>query len=303
MKIYFNRRPVEGPWGGGTKVLSAIVQECIIRKHEISFEEEIHTERVFDIMFCMDPRPNQFVRFEDLIQKKLKDRTSKIIQRVGDLGTHGKPELLHLVQRTTRYADLVIFPSKWAQENSGISKKSIVICNAPLAQFFVETKQRINERISIVSHHWSNNTYKGFDIYEKLDQFCRDNNQFSFTFIGRKPDNIHLLNHIEPQDVKGLIDKLPNYDLYVTASRLEAGANHVLEAMAVGLPVLFHTDGGSINEYCEGRGISYSNFEDLKNLLIRKEHENIAFQKFKRNSKDMAKEYVDILEKEHENKH
>jgi hypothetical protein len=303
MKIYFNRRPVEGPWGGGTKVLSAIVQECSIRKHKIFFEEEIHSNQEFDIMFCMDPRPSQFARFEDLVQKKTRNKNSKIIQRVGDLGTHGKPELLHLVQRTTRYADLVIFPSKWAQKNSGVTSRSTVVSNAPLEQFFVEPKTKSNERISIVSHHWSNNVYKGFDIYEALDQFCRINNEYSFTFIGRKPDNVQLSNHIEPQDVKGLVEKLPNYDLYVTASKLEAGANHVLEAMAVGLPVLFHVDGGSINEYCEGRGISYSSFEDLKNLLIHKEHENIVFQKFKRNSKDMAKEYVDILEKEHENKH
>lgn len=296
MNIYFNRRPVTGPWGGGTKILSAIVQECLERNHSVFFEEEIHTKNSLEILFCTDPRQNQFVGFEDLFKYRTINNRSKLIQRVGDLGTHGKPELLSLVQRTTNYVDLVVFPSMWARDNSGILKKSIVIPNAPLEQFFIPKKNIVNDTVKIVSHHWSNNSYKGFEIYQKLDNFCKINNGYSFTFIGRKPDDIQLSNHIEPQDVIGLTEKLPNYDLYITASRLEAGANHVLEAMAAELPVLFHIDGGSINEYCEGRGISYSNFEELANILTHKKYESVTFKKLTKNSKDMAKEYVDLFE-------
>ena len=36
MKIYFNRKPVVGPWGGGNKTLHALV-EAVSRKHEITY--------------------------------------------------------------------------------------------------------------------------------------------------------------------------------------------------------------------------------------------------------------------------
>ena len=70
MKIYFNRRPVLGPWGGGTKVLSAIVEECKLRGHEVLFEEQIHFEQNIDALFCVDPRPTQTIDFHQLLSYK-----------------------------------------------------------------------------------------------------------------------------------------------------------------------------------------------------------------------------------------
>ena len=304
MKIYFNRKPVFGPWGGGSKILSSIVEECKRRNHNVFFEEDIKIHKGFDVLFCFDPRPTQQVKLENLVSYRFKNPSSKLIQRVGDLGTHGKPELFQLIKQSVNYADLVIFPSNWAKETSKILKNSLVIPNAPLENFFVEKKFRNDNVISIVSHHWSNNTYKGFEIYELLDRFCVDNPTFKFTFIGRKPDNTKLKNYLEPQDIEGLVNNLPNHDLYITASKLEAGANHVLEAMAVGLPVLYHVDGGSINEYCENRGVQYSNFEELTNILLEKKYEPAIknFSKLTRNSKHAAIEYVDVIERIYENK-
>ena len=52
---------------------------------------------------------------------------------------------------------------------------------------------------------------------------------------------------------------LPKHDIYLTASLEEAGANHVLEAIAAGLPIVYRKGGGSINEYCKNFGIEYEN--------------------------------------------
>ena len=52
-------------------------------------------------------------------------------------------------------------------------------------------------------------------------------------------------------------------DIYLTASEEEAGANHVLEAMACGLPVVYHNNGGSIPEYCKPCGIGFDNFDQM----------------------------------------
>ena len=64
-----------------------------------------------------------------------------------------------------------------------------------------------------------------------------------------------------------LSDFLPKQDIYITASLEEAGANHVLEAMASGLPVVYHEDGGSIVDYCKSRGEAYRTFEQLVKKL------------------------------------
>ena len=57
--------------------------------------------------------------------------------------------------------------------------------------------------------------------------------------------------------------ELPRHDIYITASREEAGANHVLEAMAAGLPVVYHKGGGSIENYCSAYGESFENIQGM----------------------------------------
>ena len=301
MKFYFNRRPVSGPWGGGSKVITAICEESVRRGHEIFFENDIHKNEFFDIIFCSDPRPGP-TSFDDLLAYRTKNPRTKLIQRVGDLGTHGKPDLFMLVKASTKFADLVIFPSNWAKNFSKIDGiNSITIENAPIKTFFAQKPERTADSpIRLVSHHWSNNQFKGFEVYEALDKFCNLRGGFTFTFIGRKPEGCFLTNHVPPKDAQQLSEELAKHDIYITASKREAGANHVLEAMALGLPVLFHRLGGSINEYCDGRGLVYDDADDLIRKL---EDPNLvsdllSFKKpYTRNSDQMASEYVDVFER------
>jgi hypothetical protein len=302
MKVYFNRRPVQGPWGGGSKVLCAIIDECKRRQHEVFFEEQIFVEKDLDILFCMDPRPNSLVSYDDLVYARNSNARSKIIQRVGDLGTHGKPDLFDLVKKTSNVSDLLIFPSRWAMESlPTLNQNRRVISNAPLPEFVKKRKSRDEEgTIRIVSHHWSNNSMKGFEVYELLDRYCLTSGErYTFTFIGRKPEVVHLANHVPPQDVSGLVEELPRHHIYVTASRQEAGANHVLEAMGLGLPVLYNRDGGSINEYCKDFGMSYGTFEELIWTLENKQKDLLDFyatKSYTRTSIDMAVDYVNLFE-------
>jgi len=308
MKIYFNRRPILGPWGGGSKVLNEIVEECKSRSHELFFEEDIKLSLDFDVIFCMDPRPNHASNFYDLMSKK--NSGNIFVQRVGDLGTHGKPDLLEVLKRTSSVVDKVIFPSEWAKNYltniSGI-KDSVVIPNAPLKKFIDSKKSTkySGGTMKLVTHHWSDNNMKGFDVYEKLDKFCESKGDTTFTYIGRKPSGVFLKNSIGPQDVESLSRLLAQNHVYVTASKKEAGANHVLEAMALGLPILYHKDGGSINEYCQSRGIEYEDFDHLIEILSDKSRirdlQNVSYE---RTSLDMAREYVDFFERwAHENQH
>ena len=250
MKVYFNRRPVQGPWGGGSKIISSIIDECLKRRHKILFEEQLNSCSDIDTIICFDPRPNQHINFQNLLDYRQKFG-AKIIQRIGDLGTHGKPELFEALKKTTPYSDVLIFPSDWAKNYLNQNNKSQYVIRNAAAQEFINYKdyyKSFDGIINLVTHHWSDNSNKGFDLYQKLDDYCLASKKYTFTYIGRKPANIVLSKHLPPLDVNGLINELPNYHVYITASKLEAGANHVLEAMAMNLPVLYHADGGSINE-------------------------------------------------------
>lgn len=303
MRIFFNRAPVRGPWGGGSKVLSSIIDQCLLRNHDVTFDINVKS----DIIFCMDPRPNQVTNFNTLLFMRQRDK-SKIIQRIGDLGTHGKPDLLSLVKGSSSFSDHLVFPSRWAKDKLGINdNKSSIIHNAPLPEFIKSDRvSNIDKEYSLVTHHWSDNHMKGFDTYEFIDKSCEGTGNVNFTYVGRKPESVNFKNYKPPKDTPGLIEEFKKHNLYITASKQEAGANHVLEAIASGLPVLYHKDGGSIVEYCQDYGVMYDNNDHLMSIL--KDASMLSFliqnqKKYTRDSIQMSIEYVDLIEKIYENKH
>jgi len=262
MKVYLNRRPVSGPWGGGNKTVKALSDKLIKEGHEVFYD---FNRTDFDIIFCVDPRPdNAGIWYQNFLNYK-NQFGSKIIQRVGDLGTHSKPELFELVSQCLPQSDHIIFPSLWAKNLSKFSKNNYsIIQNRSISLFHKFKKNNIPQcPVKIVTHHWSNNPKKGFDTYSFLDNNL--DNDFEFTYVGRLPLDLRFKNsnHILPLSGEELARELSEHDVYLTASKEEAGANHVLEAMACGLPVIYHDQGGSINEYVGNRGISFASNSDL----------------------------------------
>ena len=259
--FYFNRLPVLGPWGGGNKTITAIVERLVSLGHTVlgDLRDDV------DVVFCVDPRPSSAgvtyqTMFDFAARKKI-----PLIQRVGDVGTHGKPDLTHLVRLSMSLSDHVIFTSDWAKNYVGCASRCTVIQNGALTQFFSgrESSRAADNRVRIVTHHWSNNPMKGIALYERLaDEIDQGKHNFDFTYVGRSSSKLESRT-ISPLDVDGLISELPRHDIYVSASQYEAGANHILEAMACGLPVIYSSQGGSIPEYCDGRGIEFTTYEEL----------------------------------------
>ena len=54
MKIFINRKPVSGPWGGGNKSVTALHERLIEEDFEIAdtLSDDVK------IIFCFDPRPD-----------------------------------------------------------------------------------------------------------------------------------------------------------------------------------------------------------------------------------------------------
>tara|TARA_R110001583_G_scaffold16272_13_gene66727 strand:- start:9541 stop:10449 length:909 start_codon:yes stop_codon:yes gene_type:complete len=268
VKVFINRKPVSGPWGGGNKTVSALASA--LEPHASVVFDLDHSD--IDVIFCFDPRPcPQGVWYQHFLDYREK-HGCKIIQRVGDVGTHGKPDLFSLVSQSTNLSDFIIFPSEWARNEINYRKDNYkVISNAPLDRFYLNRDKRDvpAQKLNIVTHHWSTNTMKGFDIYEKLGEYCINRDDIRFTYIGRYPSSAKTagINLIDPKDIDFLSKEIPMHDIYLTASKLEAGANHVLEALAAGLPVIYREGGGSIDEYCKDYGERYSDFNSLVSAI------------------------------------
>jgi len=265
MKIYLNRQPVEGPWGGGNHTVINLGNRLMESGHQVVF----HLEDKIDVIFCFDPRPNNYgEEYRHFINYKNQYGT-KIVQRVGDLGTHNKPRLTELVRWSIQLSDFVVFPSEWAKEHINYKKFNYkIIKNCPPSIFGGNRRANsaVEKNLKIVTHHWSMNEKKGFNFYSDLGALIKSGKleNIKFTYIGRYNDKFSKqgIEYIKPKNSYELSNILPHHDVYLTASIEEAGANHVLEAMAAGLPVIYRANGGSIEEYCSDYGIKYGNSID-----------------------------------------
>jgi len=301
MIVYVNRQHVAGPWGGGNRTIKALHDVLILNDHTPVYD----IREKFDVIYCHDPRPNdEGIRYEHLLW--LKDNKGiPIFQRVGDVFFHRGQEYTDYLKETLKYSDKVSYITPWAAkflEQEIDENKHVVHMLRPPKSFYVDRKKRDDKKIRMLTHHWSTNPLKGFDFYLEIDKVLERYSNLEFFYLGRKPDDFKPKNIkvIEVKDEKGVIEELRSADLYVTASKFETGGNHIVEAMANSLPVLYHKDGGGICDLSLDNGYSYSNIEDfqveLSKMIKNIETKENTFDKFEGTLEDVCLEYVKCME-------
>ena len=243
MKIYINRRPKLGPWGGGIKTVNKLVNKLIQEGHSVCYKLENNV----DVIFCIDPRPNEYGEwYQNFIDYRNVNPGTKIIQRVGDLGTHSKPELTKLVAQTLQISDFMIFPSEWSRDWIGFKGDNCeVVHNAPMSIFYENRQVNLTTSVKpkLVTHHWSMNPKKGFHFYQFLQEHIDRTSEFDFKYIGRLPDEINIKNKTDPIAASALSIELPKNDIYITSSIYEHYQGHYYNTM-----VMVGSD-GSVQHY------------------------------------------------------
>jgi len=299
MKTYLNRKPVDGPWGGGNRFVKALSKALVEEGHQVVYD----LQPGIDVVFCFDPRHGSGDGYDRLLSY-CRESEIPLIQRVSDLGTHGKPELTDMVRRSVNTSDFLIFPSYWAKDWLGYENANcVVIPNRPLKVFHEHkrTATPTNGVVKIVTHHWSTNVKKGFEIYKGIDYFSKIIPGIEFTYIGRLPEGFRFsgATYLPPMTETNLAVELSKHHIYLTASQEEAGANHVLEAMAAGLPVIYPISGGSILEYCKEHGEMYSSPDQILKLVqkIMNDYESydLNLASYTDTIDDTIKEYMEII--------
>lgn len=273
MKILLNRKPVDGPWGGGNHFLIGMIEEAHRRGYETTFSLEDN----IDVIYLHDPRPDELgISINEAHRYKAYKPSTFIMHRVNECdarkGTQGVDDML---RQTSSVTDFTIFVSNW-MKNHHLEKgwkcdATTVFVNGVKKDHFYPREKIKNGKINIVTHHWSSNELKGFDIYNELDTWVENNPDFTFTYIGREQGKFKNTNVVKPLFGKALGDELGKYDVYISASRFDPGPNHVLESLASGIPTYAHSDGGGSVEFA-GDDFTYSSMEDLEKILLSKNY-------------------------------
>lgn len=254
--------PIElKPQGGGYYFLEAFKAYLESIGWEVTFTPEKDT----DILFT-----NHWMVPRRMILEAIRRKPDiRIIQRInGCAQDYGREIQADRKQgAVNKLADLTIFQSQYSryanrEKYPVIGADGPVIHNPVDINLFTPDGERIAlpEGVNLACVTWSMNRKKGWpEIYEAARRYP----DIRFVLCGQFPEVPQLPN----MDVRGVLDRedlartLRSCDAMLTFSQSEACPNHVLEALASGLPVLYR-DSGAMAEIIEGCGFEIS-IEDL----------------------------------------
>jgi hypothetical protein len=280
LKIAIGSRIIDGPWGGGNLFakhltahlqakgmevvhgLSGAVPDIVLLTHATASDSASFTMRELAVKLLLPG-------WRPLVVHRINNSSDA---RKDDRNAFNKGRIL-----ASRLADHTVFLSEWlraiyARDGFDSPAWSILMNGGDDTLFKPAARPPAagKRKLSIVTHHWSNNAKKGFDIYRQLDGYIAAAGQdcpVSFTYIGRLPDGFRFAasTHLDPMSAAQLAVALPAYDIYLTAAQSEAAGMHHIEGALCGLPILYLESGG-IPEYCRGFGISYTHGDFLDRL-------------------------------------
>ena len=271
MRISLNIRRIDGPYGGGNRFAEGLERHLREAGHDVF--RELLTE--LDVILIVSSKSNPVTTAytdDDVVRYLRKFPDAAVVHRINtcdeprgrDLGAN------RAMLRVNRIADHTVYVSEFVRQlffGHGIDgdKPSSVILNAADETLFHgrgRAEWTAGEKLRLVTHHWSDNMLKGFDVYERFDRMLAEapwRDLFEFTCVGNLPDDLTFENsrHVPVLDGPELADELRSHHVYLTAARHEPGGNHYIEGMRCGLPVLY-LDSGSLSEYCAPYGHSFT---------------------------------------------
>lgn len=227
-----------------------------------------------------------------------------------------KVELLSIIQKfTVHHADKIIVPSQYLKKivsTWGVDDNKIeVIYNAfnipPLVTQEQNTKQRVNlSKLVLLSIgrlvHW-----KGFDaLIDIMPQLTLQVSGAKLFIIGSGPDEAKLRSQIDDKLLDNnvfLLGQLPHNelakqikdaDIFILNTGYEGFSHQILEAMALGVPVITTNVGGNpeiIENGVSGILVEYNNKTEIKNAILNLYNNDQLKNELIKNAKEKVKEF------------
>lgn len=317
--LFINFKPDNIKAYGGGNISTHYLQKHFGNKYsnfEVTYKLIDNDSNIIDIYLMIDPfKDNRHKKFNlsDIINHRNKyNPNSKIVYRVNDCDIT-RPTLSseysrekYVIQNIDNI-DIFVFNSNFVKtyyfEKYGMVKNKLnfVVHNGASSNTFYgsENYNIINissiHKIKIVTHHWSDNMFKGYQTYYDLWKYCKGSYIFEFVFIGKNiPEMFKDVPVIGPLHSEQVGNKLRDCHIYITDSKYDSCPNHVIEAIMCELPILYTSSMGGGNELCSKLGLKigeeFNSFEDLI-IKLHKISENYSFYK---NNLIKAKNYYKI---------
>ena len=310
MKIAIGFEIKNDSWGGGNQFAKSLVKEAKTRGHQITFKIK---DSDIDIILLTDPRSYikgiNFGSFEILNYLFFKNKNAIVIHRINECDERKNTKYMNKFLKWSNYcADYTVFISSWLKELDIYqkNKESMVILNGGDPEIFNNDKFHSWDGISplkIITHHWSPNFMKGFDVYQEIDNLLTNSewsSKIEFTYIGNLPPGFFFkkTKHIKPISGKKLGLELSKHHLYISASINEPAGMHHIEGIMCGLPIIYR-ESGALPEYCKDYGVSFKerNFlPALKKIMKGYKEYKKRVNNYPNNSIKMSNEYLNLFE-------
>ncbi len=276
MKISIGSKIVDGPFGGGNEYIRNLYKFLSDKGHNVINHLN---DNDIDIILLTSPLINSetstFSNYDVSYYQQFINKNSISFHRINECDERKGTKNVNLqIINSNKYIDSTFFVSEWLKdlflEKSDFSNYH-VIKGGPTSNIFNTDNKNFwnkNQKVKIVTHHWSDNYLKGFEEYLALDSLLSSeemSNKIEFTYIGNIPKNIKFrnCNVIKPLVGIELSEELKKHHIYITGSKNEPSGNHHMEGAMCGLPILY-VESGALPEYCKDFGVPFTS----SNLLL-----------------------------------
>lgn len=257
--IAINLPPRKGSWGGANQWTSQLTSFLRYTGYDVRHDLKKPADAI--VMTHTGLSAGTSFDADEVEACRAKNgRKVPCIHRINDNDIRkGTTEMDAFLSRSSRVADHTVFVSEWLRDHHAAKwfdksrPHSVIEPGADPAVFHPLGNRPWNgtEPFRIVTHHWSDNWSKGFDIYRDIDDSIASGDLAGceLWIIGRWPSDLKWkkARTIGPASGPELAALLRQCHAYVTASRYEPGAMHPVEGLQCGLPLLYHPEtGGSL---------------------------------------------------------
>ena len=261
--------PTRSPWGGASPFVWQL--EALMKRR--GWRVQYALSPTPDVVFVIDPRmdhPKKRFGLEELRAFRRTHPSVPVLHRINECDQRKGTDFMdELLRQTSELADHTVFIAEWLKDYfanrwfESSRPHSCIYNGADPAVYhpYGTSLPTVGAPARIVTHHWSDNPMKGFDIYEKVDHLIADGELpgFILRVIGRWPKSIKWRSAelFGPMTGIPLARRLRESHLYLTASRWEPCGMHHVEGAQCGLPLVYHEDGGGIVEAGLKYGMGY----------------------------------------------
>jgi glycosyltransferase involved in cell wall biosynthesis len=274
--VALNLKPRAGSWGGANQWTSQLVRFLHFNGWKVRFDLNGHADAI--VMTHTGLSNATTFGWKEVERFKKTHSRVRCLHRINDNDIRKETsEMDALLADSNRVADHTVFVSQWLRDHHAArwfdaARAHSVITPGADPRFFHPIGNRLpcsGEPLRLVTHHWSDNWKKGFDVYRDIDEMIagRLAGRFELWVIGRWPADLkwRSARTFGPASGEKLAALLRQCHGYVTASRFEPGAMHVAEGLQCGLPLLYHRDSGGTVEQGLRYGMELS--DDLAETL------------------------------------